>query len=165
MMKKPLFVALASVMVLGIAVFAYAEKGLGGPGFGGRGYWMSQLTPEQQDKMSALRLEFLKKTEPLRAEMGKKRIELLEITSKATPDRQALEQKIDEMQAIKDKMNSERRALGKQIRALLTPEQLKKAGPMLGMGHGGGFGHHGRGPGGRGCGMGPGWMGGGPGGA
>jgi len=130
--------------LLAVATVHAGPYGGGGPGKG-QEIW-SILTPDQQQQAKALRLETMKKVQPLMAEMGKKRVEMVELTSKPNADEQAIQKKREEIWAIQDAMRSERRAMSTKMRALLTPEQKEKIGPM-GFG-GGGFGM------GRGCGMG-----------
>jgi Spy/CpxP family protein refolding chaperone len=105
-----------------------------------------------------MRTEFMKKQEAVRSQMAQKRIELLELASKDKPDEQAIEKKRQEMWALQDQARDERRAMGTKFRALLTPEQRQKLGPVgMGMGFGRGAGGCGFGAGcgggaGRGCG-------------
>lgn len=150
---KVLFLVMSLTVLMAVSA-VYAQQG---PGMGrgmGRGPVWADLNAEQQKQADALKLDFLKKTEPQRAEMRQKRIELMELMSKDQPDEQAIEKKRQEIWGVQDKLRSERRAMGTTFRALLTPEQRKKLGPIAGMGCG---------PGG-GCGMGGGgckrWAGG-----
>jgi hypothetical protein len=75
---------------------------------------------------------------------------MMELATKDELDRAALEKLIAEKQALRDKLRAERRSMLKEMRALLTPEQLRewvnKKGTSFGKGR--------RGPrwGGRGCG-------------
>lgn len=127
-------VTVASILVLAMAATVYA-----GPGWGCRGGWgggygpgpsRADLSAEQQKKADALELDFLKKTEPIRAEMRKKKIEMRELVSKENPDEQAVQKKREEIWALQDKMIAERRVLATQMRGLLTPEQRTKIGPF-----------------------------------
>lgn len=119
-------------------------------GFGGgwrdSGRGPAKLSDEQRQKADALRLEFLKKTEPIRAEIRTKKLELMELASKPQPDTAAMEKTREEIWKLKDQMRVHGRDMGKQFRALLTPEQLRDLGPYGG-GPGCGFGQ-GRGRGG-----------------
>ncbi len=114
-----------------------------------------QLSAEQKDQMNAMRTEFLKKQEALRAEKAQKRIEMLELASKKPQDESALQKKREEIWAIQDKMRAEGRTMGTKFRSLLTPEQKEKLGPA-GFGPGGGCGGRGIGgpSAGRGAGLG-----------
>lgn len=153
-------VALTAALVIVVAMAsttAFAGPwgccgGFGG-GWRGAGQGPAKLSDEQQQKADALRLEFLKKTEPLRTEMRKKRLELMELASKPKPDLTAMEKKREEIWDLKDQMRDERRAMGQQFRTLLTPEQLRDTGAFgcgFGRGRGGQGGCFGRG-GGRNC--------------
>jgi Spy/CpxP family protein refolding chaperone len=123
--------------------FAYAGQGGWGGGScckGGGPAIMGDLSKEQQQQMTALRIETMKKTEGIRSEMSKKRIELMELTSKENPDEQAIQKKKEELWALQDQMRNERRAMSTKARALLTPEQRAKLGPFGPGGGGKGFG-------------------------
>lgn len=146
-MKSRMFlIAAASVIVFAAVSVVQAQPGWG-PGHGkGRGaaIW-NELSKDQQQQAAALRLEFLKKKEALRSEMGQKRIEMMELASKPNVDEQSLQKKREEIWALQDKMRNERRAMGTKFRSLLTPEQRQKLGPLgpgmgMGMGHGRGAG-------------------------
>jgi Spy/CpxP family protein refolding chaperone len=149
MYRKAMIPAVA-VLILALAVPLHAEQASSSEPRG-KGYAaaiLGDLTPEQQKQTSALRLEFLKKQEALRAQMGTKRIELLELAGKEPVDEQALAKKRQEIWALQDQMRNERRELSTKLRAVLTPDQRQKVGPFgpgLGMGHKGCFGHK------RGC--------------
>lgn len=155
-----IMVTLALVIIVAAAsTAAFAGWGCCG-GYGGpsreAGPAPAKLTDDQQRKAEALRLEFLKKTEPIRAEISKKRLELVDLAAKSDPDPATMEKKREEIWKLQDQIRAERREMGKQFRALLTPEQLRNLGPYAG-GRGRGFGP---GPWGRGWCPGP---GGGPG--
>ncbi|MDQ7784071.1 MAG: Spy/CpxP family protein refolding chaperone [Desulfomonilaceae bacterium] len=121
-----------SLMVLVAAYAAYpGPRGWGaGPGAAGvqRGVW-NDLSEEQQKQAESLRLEFFKKMETLRGELGKKRVEMMELAAKDAPDEEAIQKKREEIWALRDTMRQERRELGTKMRSLLTPEQRKKIGP------------------------------------
>jgi len=148
-------VSVLSAVALLTVCSVYAGPGEMGRGSGlgkGASVW-NDLSKEQKDQATVLRLDFMKKANELMAQMGKKRIELLESTSVEKPDEQAIQKKREEMWALQDAMRNERRAMGSKFRAILTPEQREKIGP-LGPGMGGGCGFGGRGEGfsgGRGC--------------
>ena len=159
MSATKVMVAVASVLGLAAAATVYA-----GPGWGCRGGWgggfgpgtsRADLSAEQQKKAEALELDSLKQTEPLRAEMGKKRIEMRDLLSKENPDEQAVQKKREEIWALQDKMIAARRALATKLRSVLTPEQRSKIGPFGPGGFGRG-GYRGAGPG---YGRGRGWAG------
>lgn len=102
----------------------------------GAAIW-NDLSKEQKAQASALRLDFMKKANELRSQMGKKRIELLELNSAEKPDEQAIQKKREEVWALQDTMRNELRTMSTKFRALLTPEQREKLGPFgFGMGKG-----------------------------
>lgn len=114
-----------------------------GPGMGkGAAVWDS-LSKEQQAQASALRLDGMKKMQALKTQMGQKRIEMAELNASDKKDEQAIQKKTEELWAIQDAMRNERRTMSTKFRALLTPEQREKLGPMglgTGMDRGRGFG-------------------------
>jgi Spy/CpxP family protein refolding chaperone len=125
-MKK---VMVAMVVLVALVVSAPAFAGDGKDhGKGMRGF-LSLLSADQQKQAKAFKLDFLKKTEPIRAAVGKKKIELKELAYKDNPDENALQKKKEEIWALKDQLRTERRALKKDLRALLTPDQRGKIGP------------------------------------
>jgi Spy/CpxP family protein refolding chaperone len=119
----------------------------------------NELSTDQQKQAESLRLEFLKKMETLRGELGKKRVEIMELASKDSPDEEAIQKKREEVWALRDTMQKDRRELGTKMRSLLTPEQRKKIGPYGRFSPKGGYG-----PGGCSFGGGRGFRGGCPGG-
>jgi Spy/CpxP family protein refolding chaperone len=74
-----------------------------GAGMGSGGAMWENLTPEQQKQVSAIRIASFKRQEQLRAEAGKKRIELMELAGKANPDELAIENKRQEIWVLQDK--------------------------------------------------------------
>jgi zinc resistance-associated protein len=143
----------ASLLVLMLASVLYAGPGGWGAGSccGGSGpaLW-GDLSKDQQEQMSSLRLEFLKKQETVREQMAKKRIELMEMASKDKADEEAIQKKKEEIWALQDQMRNEGRAMNTKLRSLLTPEQKEKfggfgpgAGGSMGMGPGFGGGPRG----------------------
>jgi hypothetical protein len=107
------------------------------------------LDDDQKAKAKDLMTEFIKQKETLRAEVGKKKIELMELTSKDKLDDSAIEKKMEELWAAKDKMKAAKREMSKKFLSILTPEQKKDLGPLwmglggkgFGMGYGRGCGH------------------------
>jgi Spy/CpxP family protein refolding chaperone len=144
MKSTKVVIPVALLMALFMTVTVYAGPGrCCGGGMGPGGAALGDLTKEQQKQAESLRLDLLKKTEPLRAQMSQKRIEMMELASKDSPDEQAIEKKRQEIWALQDSMRNERRAMSTQFRSFLTPEQRQKLGafgPGAGMGCGGGQG-------------------------
>jgi len=143
MKSTKVVIPVALLIALFLAVTVYAGPGRWGGGMGPGGAMWGDLTKEQQKQAESLRLDMLKKTEPLRVQMSQKRIEMMELTSKDNPDEQAIEKKRQEIWGLQDTMRNERRAMSAKFRSLLTPEQRQKLGTFglgAGMGCGAGFG-------------------------
>jgi len=126
---------------------------------------VSNLTPEQQTKIAALRAAAREKAAPLRGELDAKVMEMRQLWTIEKPDRKAIADKQTEMDAIHHKMRTIWTDFGLEVHALLTPAQRSEwaqAGPGHGMGMGPGMmggpkGRRGGGPGrgpGHGMGMG-----------
>lgn len=126
--------AAAALLVVLLTSTVYAAGCCGGMMGGQPGAVLGDLTKEQQKQVADVRTEFLKKQEQLRAEMGKKRIELMELAQKENPDEPAIEKKRQEIWSLQDAMRNEGRTFGTKFRALLTPEQRQKLGPGTGIG-------------------------------
>lgn len=149
-------VAVAAMMVTSVAYAGCCGAGGGRGGGWGPGWGAalgSDLSKDQQKQAAALRLDFIKKVQPIRAEIEKKRIEMMELNAADKPDEQAIQKKREEIWALRDSMRNERRAMGTKFQALLTPEQRQKLG-TAGGGFGGGGCPFGGGKGGRGFGPG-----------
>ena len=143
-------------VALGTTTYAQGCWGGGGGWSRGRGAAAPALTAEQQKQVDSIRLNFVKKTEGLRSEMRKRRIELMELQAKKSPDEKAIDQVRQEIWGLQDKMIKERRAMSRELDAVLPPGQRRGLG---GFGPGYcGLGGPGRGKGfGRGFGGCPGW--------
>ncbi len=131
-------IVIAVSLLLGLLVTGtvYAAGCCGGMGGPQSGAVLGDLTKEQQKQVAELRTEFLKKQEQLRAEMGNKRIEFMELAQKDNPDEQSVEKKRQEIWSLQDAMRNERRAFQTKFRTILTPEQRQKLGPGTAMGCG-----------------------------
>ncbi len=157
MKSAKVMIPVALLMALFFAVTAYAGPGRWSGGMGPCGAIWGDLTKEQQKQVESLRLDLLKKTEPLRAQMSQKRIEMMELASKDNPDEQAIEKMRQEIWALQDAMQNDRRAMSVKFRSILTPEQRQKLaafGPGAGTGSGaccGGMQGMGKGRGCPGC--------------
>jgi len=119
---------------------------------------ISNLTPEQQTKIAALRAAAVEKAAPLRGELEAKMIEMQQLWAAEKPDRKAITGKQAEMDTIHQKIRVIWTDFGLDVHALLTPPQRAEwaqAGPGHGMGMGPGM-MGGGGPKGRRGGGGPG---------
>jgi hypothetical protein len=128
---------------------------------------ISNLTPEQQTKIAALRAAAVEKASPLRGELDAKMTEMRQLWATEKPDRKAITGKQAEMDVIHQKMRAIWTDFGLEVHALLTPAQRTEwaqgnpgqgwgMGPGM-MGAGGPRGRRGGGPGrgpGHGMGMG-----------
>jgi Spy/CpxP family protein refolding chaperone len=85
-----------------------------------------ELSPEQKTKIKQSRLDTAKKTENLRSEIGKRRIELLELRFADKPDYAAIDKKRNEIMDLRDEMRKVRRQFKQSIVSVLTPEQREK---------------------------------------
>jgi|GEM_PF-5482710 len=125
---KKLMLILVAMTAVAVAMPAVAKDGKD-RGKGMKGF-LSLLSAEQQKQAEALHLDFLKKTEPIRAAVSAKKLEIKELAYKDNPDENALQKKRHEIWALKDQLRNERRSLSKNLRAMLTLEQRAKVGPF-----------------------------------
>lgn len=151
-MKKSLGLTISLIAVSALLASAvWADPGYQGRGFGPGAPMWNELSKDQQSQINTIRIEFMKKANALRSQIGQKRIELAELANASKPDEQAIQKKREEIWALQDTMVRERRSLGTQIGNILTPEQKEKFRAMgfmngFGFGKGNGFGR-GHGPG------------------
>ena len=103
-------------------------QGMSGPA-------MPDMTPEQLDKMDALRTAQLKVMLPLRTDLQVKEIELGALWRADEPDAKKIIAKVKEIGDIRQKMEVARINHMFDCRKLMTPEQLK-AMKKMGMGRG-----------------------------
>jgi Spy/CpxP family protein refolding chaperone len=110
------------VVVAGFAILFTASLASAGPwgagpgwGMGPRGMMWSNLTPDQQRQVTSIRLDFLKKQEALRGEIGRKKIEFAKLANSPNTDERLMEKKRQEIWALQDKMRNEGRAMGTKI--------------------------------------------------
>ena len=107
----------------------------GMPGMQGMAAMMPDLTPDQQDKMDAIRAAHLKEMMPLRTDLQLKEIELEALWRADEPDAKKIVAKVKEIGDIREKMEVVRINHMLDCRKLMTPEQLK-AMKKMGMGRG-----------------------------
>ena len=121
---------------------------------------MPDMTPDQLEKIDALRAANLKEMQPLRTDLQLKEIELEALWRADEPDAKKIVAKVKEIGDIREKMEIARINHQFDMRKLMTPEQRKA---MKGMGMGRGMMGKGMGRGmrgmmrgqmgGQGCGM------------
>jgi Spy/CpxP family protein refolding chaperone len=178
------------VAVMMLAIFATAGLAMGqgwgkGPGMGmgygphsggarwaGSGPWGAlNLTPEQAEKMKALRAGFFKERIPLRNELMSKRLELRALWMRTNPDEEKILAKQKEMNVLRAQLQEKATKNRLEMLKILTPEQQAQwqaykssfrhgHGYGRGCGWGGGPGHHRHhhpGEMGKGMGYGPRW--------
>jgi Spy/CpxP family protein refolding chaperone len=135
MKPKVLPVVLTVLIMAAGSSMALAYQGCWGPGWRGDPGFTS-LTPDQQKKVDDLRIEFIKKTEGLRTQISKKRLELMELSGKSSPDQKALDKAEQELWALQDTLRAEYRTYDAKM-AKIVPSERRR-----GFGYGG-FGGYG----------------------
>ena len=99
----------------------------GGAHSGGSGLWGAlNLTPEQMQKMQALRESFLKEKIPLRNELMLKRVELRGLWIQTNPDEAKILAKQKEMNALRAQLGKKVTKFRLEMRKILTQEQQAK---------------------------------------
>lgn len=138
-MKKMIFVVMM-VAILATAGLATAQewgKGHGmGMGYGphsggarsaGSSLWGAlNLTPEQMQKMQALRESFLKEKIPLRNDLMLKRLELRGLWMQTNPDEAKILAKQKEINDLRGQLAEKVTKNRLEMRKILTPEQQAK---------------------------------------
>jgi len=114
------------------------------------------LTPEQTQKMQALREVHWKEVAPLQNELMNKRLELRSLWLQPNPDQERILAKQKEINALTEKIQEKATKHRLDMRQILTPDQQAKLGGAFGaFGTGPGFGRKGGFGPGRGMGYGP----------
>jgi len=152
-MKKIIF-AVMMAAILATAGLATAQdwgKGHGmGMGYGphsggarsaGSGLWGAiNLTPEQIEKMKALRKSFFEQALPLRNELMSKKLELKALWVQTNPDEGKILAKQKEINALRVQLQEKATKNRLEMRKILTPEQQAQVVSLLGR-HRGGHGY------------------------
>ena len=95
-----------------------------GPGFAGPDLWRSlNLTPEQAEKMKALRKSFIEQVLPLRNELRSKKFELKALWVLTDPDEGKILAKQKEINALRAQLQEKITKNRLEMRKILTPEQ------------------------------------------
>lgn len=144
------------VATSGLAMAQGWGRGEGmGPGYGPGGWAAAlNLSPEQNQKMQALRESHFKETIPLRNEIMSKRLELRTLWAQTNPDQEKILAKQKEANALMGQLQEKATKHRLEMRQVLTPEQRAKLGTFPGRRGGFGPGHGMRGEFGHGRGMG-----------
>jgi Spy/CpxP family protein refolding chaperone len=134
---KKIMVAVMMVAILATAGLAMAqgcEKGHGmGMGYGpcsggarsgGHALWSAlNLTPEQVQKVRALRESFFKETIPLRNDLMSKKLELRSLWLQTNPDEEKILAKQKEINDLRAQLQEKGTKNRLEMRKVLTPEQ------------------------------------------
>jgi protein CpxP len=125
------------------SAFAYREGGGRGAGRGPCGDWDRgarfqelNLTPEQDDKITALREAHLKDVKPLMDKMFSKRGDLKILWLQKNPDEEKIRATQKEIRALRDQLEDKRWDYRKASLNVLTPEQQAKIKTRFGRGWG-----------------------------
>jgi Spy/CpxP family protein refolding chaperone len=134
---KKIIVAVMMVAILATAGLAMGQGWGKGPGMGmgygpyaggarpgGSGPWGAlNLTPEQFEKMKALRGSFFKERIPLRNELMSKRLELRALWVQTNPDEEKILAKQREINALRAQLQEKTTKNRLEMLKILTPEQ------------------------------------------
>jgi Spy/CpxP family protein refolding chaperone len=137
--------ALTALTIVAVAFgFALAQPGPAAAAQAPMAYRMQKMaqgpavpdmTPEQQEKIDALRVAQVKQMAPMRADLRVKEIELGALWRADEPDAKKIIAKVKEIGDINEKIEIARINHQFEVRKLLTPEQ-RKAMRKMGMGPG-----------------------------
>ena len=136
---KKIMVAVMMVALLAAGGLVMAQGYEKGPGMG-MGYgphsgghlgshrlWRAlNLTPEQVEKMKALRKSFFEKALPLRNDLRSKKFELKALWLQPNVDEEKILAKQKEINALRDQLQEKATRNRLEIRRILTPEQQAK---------------------------------------
>ena len=135
-MKKTIFVVIMAAILAttGLATAQGWDKGhemgmgygphSGGLGSAGPGLWRGlNLTPEQTEKMQALRKSFFEEALPLRNELMSKKFELKALWVQTNPEEGKILAKQREINALRAQLQEKFTKNRLQMRKILTPEQ------------------------------------------
>jgi Spy/CpxP family protein refolding chaperone len=143
---KKILVAVVMVAVLATAGLVMAqdsgkspamERGYGFHGRDGRsagsGPWESlNLTPDQVEKLKALRKSFLEEKIPLQNDLMRDRLEMKALWMQANPDEQKILAKQQEINTLRAQIREKAIKDRLEMRKILTPEQQAKWIQLLG---------------------------------
>jgi Spy/CpxP family protein refolding chaperone len=145
-MKNALgIIGIATLTMVGLSGEVMAQGRGPGPGGPGRRMAALDLTAQQRQQIDQLRVAAAKQSEPLRAQMARKRDELRNLWRVDQPDKSGIAQKQAELDAIRVQQRAIWTDLRYQVHGVLNPEQRSKWADWGGPGMGGGHGGHGRG--------------------
>jgi Spy/CpxP family protein refolding chaperone len=136
---KKIIMAVVMVAVLATAGLVMAQESEKGPGmergYGfhsggaraeGPGRWDLNLTPDQVEKIKALRESFLEEKIPLQNEIMRDRLEMKALWMQANPDEQKILAKQQEINTVRAQIAEKAIKNRLEMRKVLTPEQQAK---------------------------------------
>lgn len=147
-MKRVSLVIMVILLTLGMASMSHAWRGPEGRGFPCRGPGFEgplfdvrmvpdlKLTPEQEAKIDALRLEHLKEIKPLRDKMFSLSGDLRLLWMERVPDEAKINALQKELRAVRDQIWDKTTSYMLKIKGLLTPEQQQKLSAYRWFSHG-----------------------------
>uniref|UniRef100_A0A832I3M0 Periplasmic heavy metal sensor n=1 Tax=Eiseniibacteriota bacterium TaxID=2212470 RepID=A0A832I3M0_UNCEI len=115
-----------------------ARHGRGGMGFGRggprgagpggllRALEALELSEAQRKKIEDLRLRHARRAIQARADLATARLDLVQLLRADAPDRRAVEAQIDRIAALRAALEKDRTGMMLDVRAALTPEQLRR---------------------------------------
>ncbi len=120
-------------------------------------YWAGDLnlTPEQMQKIQALREAHWQEVAPLQNELRNKQLELRSLWMQPSPEQEKIVAKQKEVNALREKIQEKAAKNRLEMRQILTPDQQAKLETTYGFGAGPGFGRKGGFNPNRGLGYGP----------
>jgi len=138
-MKRKIGTAmLVGLFLVGLTSLAYSWGGPGGFGYHGRGpSWGGtffdlrvipdlKLTPEQETKIDALRMEHLRDIKPLEEKMFSLSRELRLLWLERVPDEAKINAVEKELRSVRDQIWDKTTAYMIKVKGILTPEQQQK---------------------------------------
>jgi Spy/CpxP family protein refolding chaperone len=84
---------------------------------------LPDLTDDQMAKIKTLRIEMLKKINPLKAQIAEKRAHIKSLSLADTPDMKAIDKSIDELSVLQAKLMKIMAKFRQDVRATLTADQ------------------------------------------
>ena len=115
---------------IGFAPIAYAQQhgGMGGMNKmnKGGGGWKASLSTEQQSQLAKLKLEFKKKTYPMKTQIKQAKVDLALLITTDKPNQKSIDQKIDKIVDLKSQKMRLKAKHKIAVRKLLNEEQRVK---------------------------------------
>ncbi len=122
-MKKGLIMMAMVLLVAGLATVTWA--GPWGGKFYGMGPVVTNLTPEQQQKILALQQAHQEKITPIQEQLFKKKLELRNLWTAQNPDQEKINAIQKEVFELIDQLQQESTKLRSEILKVLAPAETK----------------------------------------